>query len=230
MPVPVPAVLAIAAAYRLPMQTVCVQGELVTPTGAAIAAALRTSGTLPESYTVTAVGLGGGKREYKRPGILRAMLIEPLQETTDRVCKLETNVDDCSGEAMGYVMEKLLAAGARDVHYTPVFMKKNRPGYQLNVICGREDVRRLETIIFQETTTIGIRELELERAVLSREKSVVSTPYGPVDIKICSGYGVKKAYPEYESVAEISRRQGVSFAEVFKAAQLAWGRLPGEVC
>lgn len=221
LPVPVPAVLAIAECYRIPLQIVQTKGELVTPTGAAIVAALCTSRRLPEAYTILASGLGGGKREYNRPGILRAMLIEPVHENRDLICKLETNIDDCSGEQMGYVMERLFEAGAKDVHYSPAFMKKNRPGYQLNVICSRDDLGRLETIIFRETTTIGIRVQEMERAVLSRKKEVVSTPFGPVEVKLCSGYGVVKAYPEYESTAKISREKGVSFAEVFEAAQAA---------
>ena len=113
------------------------QAELVTPTGAAIAAALRTAGDLPGTFHVKKVGIGAGKRTYEIPSLLRAMILETESEEPydkDVIYKLETNIDDCTGEALGYVMERLFEAGARDVHYIPSFMKKNRPAYQLNAV------------------------------------------------------------------------------------------------
>lgn len=169
IPVPVPAVSQIVANNKLKLHLTNTQGELVTPTGAAIVAAIKTKDKLPQEFSIKKIGLGSGKRTYERPSILRAMLIEDESENKDVIVKLESNVDDCSGEALGYVMERLLKAGARDVHYTPVFMKKNRPAYQLNVICSEEDVSKLEDIIFEETTTIGIRKQKMERSILKRE-------------------------------------------------------------
>ena len=215
LPVPVPAVANIVQAYGIPIRPTGIRGELVTPTGAAIVGALCTEWRLPESYRILAVGLGAGKREYERPGILRAMMIEPSRRSADTVYKLESNIDDCTGESLGYVMERLFAAGARDVHYTPVYMKKNRPGYQLNVVCDGAKAGELEQMIFQETTTIGIRRIRTERAVLEREGRTVATSFGDIDVKICSGPGVTKLYPEYESVAAICRRENLPFDRVY---------------
>ena len=191
------------------------EAELVTPTGAAIAAAVRTSGKLPDKYRLIKTGLGAGKRDYGRTSVLRAMLIEADKETSDAVIKLESNIDDCTGEALGFVMEQLLEAGARDVHYIPVFMKKNRPAYQLNVICGEELVPRMEEIIFRGTTTIGIRKIRMERTVLRRDIRTVKTLFGEARIKICMLGDERRIYPEYESVTEICRKTGLSYQKVF---------------
>ena len=182
--IPVPATANIMEAYQLPIEIMNVQGEFVTPTGAAIVAALKTDTHLPGQFCIKKIGLGAGKRTYQRPSILRAMLIEACDGTddtennteSDAICKLETNIDDCSGEVLGYTMERLFAAGARDVHYMPVFMKKNRPGWQLNVICDETKIAELEQIIFEETTTIGIRRIPVERSVLDRQIQKVMTP------------------------------------------------------
>lgn len=219
LPVPVPAVANIVQAHGIPIRSTGTQGELVTPTGAAIVGALCTGYRLPESYRILAVGQGAGKREYDRPGILRAMVIEPGEQTEDIVCKLESNIDDCTGESLGYVMERLFEAGARDVHYTPVYMKKNRPGYQLNVVCDEAEASELEQIIFRETTTIGIRRIRMERAVLGRESRRVATSFGEMEVKVCVGPGVRKIYPEYESVAAACRREGLSFDKVYQAVK-----------
>lgn len=219
LPVPVPAVVNIVQAHGIPVRPTDVRGELVTPTGAAIVGALSTGRRLPESYRILSVGLGAGKREYDRPGILRAMMIEPSGRTTDTICKLESNIDDCSGESLGYVMERLFAAGARDVHYIPVYMKKNRPGYQLNVVCDEARAGELEQIIFRETTTIGIRRIRMERTVLEREECTVATSFGDIKIKACSNPDVRKLYPEYESVAAVCRRENLPFDSVYRTVR-----------
>lgn len=223
MPVPVPAVANIAQAHGLRLNITDTQGELVTPTGAAIVAAVRTSEKLPENFTIDKVGIGAGKRNYDRPSMLRAMLITDRTQETDSICKLESNIDDCTGEMLGYVMERLMEAGARDVHYIPVFMKKNRPAYQLNVICDEEKVKELEQIIFAETTTIGIRRVRMERSVLKRRTETVQTPLGEAQVKVCESGGKRRCYPEYESVIRLCRENQMAFPEVFgcveKAAQ-----------
>lgn len=225
LPVPVPAVVNIAEAYRLPLHITEEQGEFITPTGAAIAAAVRTGEKLPERFRILKTGLGAGKRDYRTPGILRAFFIEKLNAPeTDHICKLESNIDDCTGEMLGYVMERLLEAGARDVHYTPVYMKKNRPAYQLNVICAPEDVPTMETIIFEETTTIGIRRLEMERTVLERQMRTVRTPWGDVRAKGCRISETIRWYPEYRDVANLARKAAVSCQEVYRAALEACGK------
>ena len=218
IPVPVPAVTAVTSKYSIPLHMTVVQGELVTPTGAAIAAAIRTSARLPERFVIEKTGIGAGKREYERPSLLRAMLIRETEDGSagDYIYKLESNIDDCTGEALGYVMERLMKAGARDVHYTPVFMKKNRPAYQLNVICKEEDIEKLEGIIFRETTTIGIRRQKMERSVLKRQVKTVKTSLGEARIKVCFMENGMRAYPEYESVRELCRKNGLSFQETYQ--------------
>lgn len=228
IPVPVPAVAAISAKHELPLHMTEVQGELVTPTGAAIAAAIRTSSHLPERFVIGKTGIGAGKRQYERPSLLRAMLIREVEKGNagDFIYKLESNIDDCTGEALGYVMERLMEAGARDVHYTPVFMKKNRPAYQLNVICKEEDIEKLEEIIFHETTTIGIRRQKMERSVLKRQIQTVKTSLGEARVKVCFMENSIRAYPEYESVRELCKKNGLSFQETYqKIAEECHGQI-----
>lgn len=218
LPIPVPAVANIVQTNHLRLKLTQVEGELVTPTGAAIVAAVRTSDKIPESFFIEKTGLGAGKREYACAGILRAMLLEIENEENwlekDEICKLETNIDDCNGEALGFLMERLMQAGARDVHYTPVYMKKNRPAYQVNVICKKEDAAKLEKLIFQGTTTIGIRRIYMERSILKREAAEIDTPFGKMKVKVCDLPDGKRIYPEYEEVARICRETGLSYYEV----------------
>lgn len=218
LPVPVPAVANIVEDNDLKLMITGCQGELVTPTGAAIAAAVRTSEELPEAFCVKKTGMGAGKRNYERPGFLRAMLIEEKKSLSekDTIWKLETNIDDCSGEALGYVMERLFDKGARDVNYMPVYMKKNRPAYQLNVICTEDAISKMEKIIFEETTSIGIRRQKMERTILKRTEETIQTSLGKAQIKVCTlDSGIRK-YPEYESVTALCKEHGRSFQDVYQ--------------
>ena len=221
LPVPVPAVLNVAAQNGLKIKVTDVKGELVTPTGAAIAAAVRTKERLPERFSVIKTGIGAGKREYDCPGILRAMVIEEEAEQEkkeDTICKLEANIDDCTGEALGYAMKLLMEAGARDVYYVPVFMKKNRPAWILSALCKEEDRENLEQIIFRETTTIGIRRTAMKRTVLERELRKIDTSFGKVLVKICRDGNAVYFYPEYESLAELCKKTGISYQEAYEIA------------
>lgn len=233
LPVPVPAVVNIAAAHGLPLSIANVQGELVTPTGAAIVAAVRTADELPERFVIRKTGIGAGKRSYELPSMLRIMLIEPTDRQASAadastphggpyVWKLETEVDDCSGEALGYTMERLFAAGAREAHYVPVFMKKNRPAYQIQALCAEEDIAALERVLFAETTTIGIRRMPMERTVLPRTIVQVETPWGAMRAKrVEMPDGGVRLYPEYGDVAQAAREHAVSYQEVYRAALAA---------
>ena len=247
LPIPVPAVANIVNANHLYLKMTEIEGELVTPTGAAIVAAVKTKDKLPETFEIQKIGIGAGKRQYECPGILRAMIISQSaeideekaqteefknpeignnpkaenQETKDTIIKMETNIDDCSGEVLGFVMERLMKAGARDVHYVPVFMKKNRPAWVLNVICKEEDMETLQNIIFEETTTIGIRYSIMERTILPRETRTLSTPWGEVQVKVCTLNGKEQLYPEYESVAQLSREKEIPFTEIYRYIVLA---------
>jgi uncharacterized protein (DUF111 family) len=145
------------------------------------------------------------------------MLIQSTtEENKDIIYKLESNIDDCSGENLGYVMDQLFLAGARDVHYIPVFMKKNRPAWLLNVICKQEDIQKLERIIFKETTTIGIRRVEMERSILKREQIRVTTPLGVAEVKVCEVEGEKRFYPEYESVVALCRQHDIPYSKAYQ--------------
>lgn len=223
LPVPVPAVVNIMSMYQLPVRIVDAEGEFITPTGAAIVAAVKTSGTLPKDFSVVKTGIGAGKRNYERPGILRAMVIQEPCKETDRIWKLETDIDDCSGEILGYVMERLFEAGARDVHYMPVFMKKNRPAWQLNVICDQKDIEKLEHIMFRETTTIGIRRAKMDRSILKRGERRIATPLGEARIKVCQTGGLVRFYPEYDSVSRLAKESGTPFAQVYQMVQKQCG-------
>ena len=219
--VPVPAVANIAKAHRLPMRITSRKGELVTPTGAAIVAALRTQEELPERFVIAKTGLGAGKRAYEIPSILRAMVIEPcgqMQEKgrgKDTVWKLECDIDDSTGEQLGYALEKLYQEGAREAHFAPVFMKKNRPGWELTVICDREHLQKLEDVIFSQTTTIGIRRQELERTVLTRKTVDVETRFGVIPVKVSGEGTYKRVHPEYEKVSGAASEHGVPFGAVY---------------
>lgn len=235
LPIPVPATAAIAQAYQLPLHITHVQGELVTPTGAAIAAAIGTKDHLPEQFTIKKIGMGGGKRDYGIAGILRAMWIEEPEENRqqdsvwaaggckgaldsqkqDQVLVLESNLDDCTGETFGFVMEELLQAGALDVWYQPIYMKKNRPAYKLSILCKMQDQKIMEQLIFTHTTAIGIRYYQVDRSKMSREIRKVSTSYGTAKVKFCTWEGECYCYPESDSVAELARKNKKSFSELY---------------
>ena len=224
LPIPVPAVMHIASAHGLSLHITNTEAELVTPTGAAIAAAVRTTDKLPEKYRILASGMGAGKRDYGRTSILRAMLIEEIKDERaedkrplkDDIEKLERNIAECTGETLGYVMERLFKEGARDVNYMPVFMKKNRPAYQINIICAKKDIPMMEEILFKETTTIGVRRMRMERTVLKRELRKIKTSLGEVQVKVCDVYGETRIYPEYESVAAISSEKNLTYRKVWE--------------
>lgn len=233
IPVPVPATLNICIAHSLPLSSSSVEGELVTPTGAALVAALDPEFSLPERYAIRAVGLGAGKRSYERPSILRAMLIEELHahvgaaaceprpslsaetQAPNCIVKLECDIDDCSPEVLAYAVERLREAGAREAHWLPIFCKKGRPAYQLQVIVEPSDVLRMEEIILSETTTIGIRRLQMERTCLPRAIESVETPWGEVAVKtVRLPDGTRRTTPEYEVCAAIARDKGVALQTV----------------
>ncbi len=220
IPVPVPAVVNIVGEHGISLHMTNTEAELVTPTGAAIVAAVRTSDKLPGRYQIRRTGMGAGKRDYGRASILRGMLIEPEAQEKDSVYMLESDIDDCTGEALGYAMDCLLEAGARDVHYSPVYMKKNRPAYQLQVLCSEEMIPKMEEIIFRETTTIGIRRMKAERTVLKRRIDTIATSLGEAKVKVCGTDGNIKVYPEYESVAAICRAKGLAYREAWEQIRL----------
>ncbi len=238
MPIPVPAVAHLCADAGIALEPAPVHGELVTPTGAAIVAALRTGDALPARYRILATGYGAGKRPYPNvSGVLRATLAEVEDAETRHgqpqpadddpaaehvVVELKCDLDDCTGEALGRTIELLMAAGARDAHAVPVVMKKGRPAYQLEVICDESNEAQLRDLIFMNTTTIGIRSARQLRYPLRREPGRVDTRFGEVATKrVVLPDGNVRAYPEYDSVVAACERTGASFQEVFLAVQAA---------
>jgi hypothetical protein len=217
LPIPVPAVSRILEAYPITISRVPVQGELVTPTGAAILASICDFQKAPETYQIQNTGIGAGKREYEVPSMVRVLSILPSERPTDTIWKLECNVDDAPAEELGYCMDKLFAAGARDVHFIPCMMKKNRPGTMISVICSKEQIPTMEDILFHETTTIGIRRCSMERTVLPRKLRSIETAYGSLQVKECTlPDGTIRLYPEYDSMRELAEKTGKSMLEIRK--------------
>lgn len=214
LPVPAP-----ATAYILngvPMYGGAVKGELCTPTGAALLKHFATRfGDMPVMRT-EAIGYGMGKKDFEQANCIRAMLGE-TEDSGDKVVQLECNVDDMTAEELGFAMETILTAGALEVYTVPVGMKKSRPGTLLSVLCHEDAKEKLVRVIFRNTTTIGVREHKCSRYTLKRSFETVKTPYGEVQKKISSGYGVTREKYEYEDLARIARAQGMSLAEVRKS-------------
>lgn len=221
LPVPVPAVLKVAEKYAIPLRRTDENGEMTTPTGIAIAAALRTQSILPEQYVIRKTGVGFGKKAFQRPNLLRAMLLEEQtgeKPADDRILQIETNLDDCTGEQIGLASGRLFEAGARDVHTIPCYMKKNRPGVLLRVLCEPEKGVEMEQIIFRETTAIGLRKQLIERVCLERTVSDVQLPVGAVAVKRSRWSGGVICAPEFESVKALSEKSGIPFTDLYKAA------------
>ena len=237
MPLPAPATVELL--LGLPTYPVTVSGELVTPTGAAIVATL-SEGRVgePPAMTPRAVGYGAGKKDFGAPfpNLLRILIGEAqdvqlassatlADGTPTKVVVLETNLDDVPGETVGYVQEKLLAAGALDVFFVPIQMKKNRPGTLLTVIAAPEDAEALSGILFAETGTFGVRRTSAQRQCLERTWETVDTAFGPVRVKVGRRDGREvTAAPEFEDCRAAAEARGVTLREVYRAAEAARSR------
>jgi uncharacterized protein (TIGR00299 family) protein len=221
LPVPPPAVVELLRGR--PVRFEDGPCELVTPTGAAIVATLARPEPLPE-LRIGAVGYGAGDRVLEdRPNLLRIVVGEPVVDAgTDDVAVLEATIDDMSPQLYEYVLERLLAAGARDAFLIPVIMKKSRPATLLRVLAAPGDRQRLATIVFAETTTIGLRWLVERRMVLAREERSVETPWGAVRVKIARAPdGTVNVAPEFEDCRRIAIERGVALKVVHQAALAA---------
>ncbi len=221
LPVPAPATIELLRGFRT--QPGNGEGELVTPTGAAIIATLASKEPVPE-LRVLHSGYGAGQRTLRdRPNLLRLIIGETVAPSDgDGVIVMETNIDDCNPELYDYVLERLFAAGARDVYLTPVHMKKNRPGIVLSIICADADRERLAAIILSETSTIGLRYFPARRVVLARELRPVQTQYGTVRVKVAvTPDGSENMAPEYEDCKRQAQENAVPLKVVYEAALLA---------
>ena len=217
LPIPVPAVQHIVEDHKIPLKRIGCMGEFVTPTGAAIAATMRSDDKLPEVYKTLRSGYGAGKRNYERASLVRIYEIEPVaDEKTDTVWRLESDIDDCTGERLGYLMDKLYSEGAREVHYSSIQMKKKRPGTEIVVICDEDKRDAIEKTIFIETTTIGIRRVRMERTILPRKMSSVETSYGRVAVKeVELPDGRTRTYPEHDDVVRLAKEKDLPAADIW---------------
>lgn len=219
LPVPVPAVLNIAEQHGIPLRSSGATGEMVTPTGIAIAAALRTRSSLPKQYKIVKTGTGLGKRDFGRANLLRAMIIEE-DLNNDQIYIVECNIDDATGEELGFAMEKLMSAGARDVHFIPCFMKKNRPAYILRIITGEKELEEIEKTVFRYTSTIGLRKYPVDRTCMSRTMMTVSLPEADIAVKKCFLKDIVRYYPEYESVRAAAEKSDRPLRILYEQAAL----------
>jgi uncharacterized protein (TIGR00299 family) protein len=222
-PLPAPATLEILSG--VPLRQIEETHELITPTGAALLAEFASYyGPLPD-MRVEKIGYGLGTRNtHPRPNVLRAVVgicAETPDAETDEVTQIETNLDDLTPELAGATMERLFAAGALDVFFTPAQMKKNRPGFLLTVLATEETASEMARIMLTETSAFGVRMHRARRLKLRREFRDVETPYGPVRLKLgFLGDELVQAAPEYESCREVARKAGVSVKDVHLAAWL----------
>ena len=211
LPVPAPATAEILKG--LPIYSGAINGELCTPTGAALLRHFATEfGSMPVMRT-SAVGYGMGKKDFPVANCVRTFLGE-TEDRTDVMLELSCNVDDMTAEEIGFAMDRLFADGAREVYTVPIGMKKSRPGTLLRVICSEEEREKMVRLLFRHTTTIGIREAVTRRFVLDRSVETAETPYGPVRRKRSAGYGVERIKYEYDDLAKIAAEQGISIEEV----------------
>lgn len=196
------------------------RGELCTPTGAALLKAFASSFGSRPIMTIEQTGYGMGEKDFEAANCVRAFLGEDQTESRNqKIEKLETNIDDMTGEEIGFAMERLFEAGARDVFITPIFMKKNRPAYLLSVLCLPKDEETILQCIFRYTTTLGVRYQLMDRAVLKRSQEPIFVKDGTIRKKNASGYGIEKSKMEYDDVAEIARKNGKTLWEVKDEAE-----------
>lgn len=207
LPVPAPATALLL--QGVPIYGGQIQGELCTPTGAALLKHFVASfGSMP-LMTVDSVGYGMGNRDFPAANCVRAMLGTTEASCEDIAC-ISCNLDDMTPEDMGFAMERLLEAGALDVYTTPIGMKKSRPGVLLTCLCSLEDRARMEELMLRHTTTLGVRTVIAQRRIQSRRFETLQTPYGPVRVKRAGD----KAKPEYEDLAQIARSQNLTLSQV----------------
>lgn len=217
--VPVPATSMMYKNEKIRFKQIEVPTELVTPTGAAIISTFAESYGLMPEMNLNKIGIGVGSRNIGGPNTLRVFLGEDVtadgETQNDDIIVINSNIDDSSGEDLGYVLEKLMDAGALDVSYSPIFMKKNRPAYRLEVICRAETREKLSEIIFDETTTIGVRYYAVQREELTRVRTLVDTELGQIEAKqVSTASGHTYTYPEYESMKTIASELGISMKSV----------------
>lgn len=219
LPVPAPATAELLK--DIPIYGGEIQGELCTPTGAALLRHFVSRfGPIPVMRP-EAVGYGMGKKDFPMANCVRALLGQ-AEDEGEEILELSCNIDDMTAEELSFAMEQLLAAGAREVYTTPVGMKKSRTGCWLHVLCRRQEQPTLLRLMFRHTTTLGVREAKLRRYTLARTIETRKTAYGPVACKVSEGFGVRRRKLEYEDLARIARQQKISIAEARRLVEETW--------
>ena len=211
LPVPAPATAELLR--DIPIYGGEIAGELCTPTGAALLKHFVTKFSDMPPMRVQAMGYGMGKKDFERANCVRILLGE-TEEKPERILSLQCNVDDMTGEAVGFALENLLELGALDAFTVPIGMKKSRPGILLSVLCRESDREKLVEALFRHTTTLGVREAVCDRHTLHREVQTVDTPFGKIHKKVSTGYGVHREKYEYEDLAAIARQRQMSLEEI----------------
>ena len=220
MPVPAPATAELLR--DVPLSASTIEKEMTTPTGAAIVTTMATKYQANFMGKIETIGYGAGNHDFAmQPNVLRLIIGDDDAEAGDRVTLLETNIDDMTPEILAYTAETLMRAGALDVYITPIIMKKGRPGVMLSVITAIEDSESLESILFQETGTFGIRKQNIDRVKLSRTMRDIQTPWGPIQVKHGTQNGCAIQTPEYEQCARIAREHNVPLKDVYDTVRKA---------
>ena len=213
LPVPAPATAHILK--QVPIYGGSIRGELCTPTGAALLKHfVENFGDMPV-MAVSGIGYGMGKKDFERANCVRVLLGETAKQT-DEILELNCNIDDMTGEAMGFALEQLMEHSALDAFTVPIGMKKSRPGVMLTVLCKEPNKEEMVRLIFRHTTTLGIREKRCQRHVLDRRMEAVDTPYGKVHRKVSTGYGVQRTKYEYNDLVRIARENNIGLSEVME--------------
>jgi uncharacterized protein (TIGR00299 family) protein len=226
LPVPAPATLEILRRVNAPWKPCPEEGEMVTPTGAAILATLARFET--PAIAIEQVGYGFGQKHFPWPNCLRLCVGQAVGNPrsndeapdTDWVTVIESNIDNMTGELLGGLLDRLLAAGALDASFTPIQMKKNRPAVMVTVICAEEVTEMLATVLLRETSTLGVRIQPMQRLKAQRSQERIETPIGPILVKVKRlGSRIISAAPEYDECLRISQQQNMPLAEVYEVAQ-----------
>lgn len=211
--IPVPAPSTEVLLRGIPYHSGDIESELCTPTGAALLRHFADAFAAMPLMTVEAAGYGTGTKDFKRANVVRVLLGE-TQDECESVIELVCSIDDMTAEDLGFALERLLEAGALDAYYTSAGMKKCRPGVELNCICKVSERDAVLKCIFKNTSTLGVRERECRRYTLDRSTKTVETTLGSVSVKISQGYGVRHEKPEYDELAQIARKTGLSMSEI----------------
>ncbi len=219
MPVPVPAVVELTR--NVPVVRTEFEGEMTTPTGAAIISTLASSYGSIDNFTAEITGYGAGsRRREKIPNVLRITVGETAETfDEDRCMMIETNIDDMNPELFGYISDRLFEEGAKDVFMTPIIMKKSRPATMLSVLTAEQNMNRIIEVLFSETTTIGVRFSGVIRKKLRREERIVKTDLGDIRAKIVYVNGSERITPEFEECSRVAREEGIPLQKVYDAVR-----------